>query len=89
MDRITYAIFTDKSIRLVIGEKSIYFSCRIRINLDRNKALGRTLLLCQGNSYEWSSTPPKGSKNGTYYGTYNVLQTYDHYASTGLFYSTS
>ena len=25
--------------------------------------------------------------NGTYYGTYNALQTYDHYASTGLFYS--
>ena len=24
-----------------------------------------------------------------YYGTYNVLQMYDHYVSTGLFYSTS
>ena len=27
--------------------------------------------------------------NTTYYGTYNALQMYNHYASTGLFYSTS
>ncbi len=31
----------------------------------------------------------KGIKNRTHYGTYNALQTYDHYPSTGLFYFTS
>ncbi|KAH0633994.1 hypothetical protein KY284_036780 [Solanum tuberosum] len=33
-----------------------------------------------------NQTSGEEQNNETYYGTYNALQTYDHYASTELFY---
>ncbi|KAK7365368.1 hypothetical protein VNO78_39595 [Psophocarpus tetragonolobus] len=53
------------------------------------------LTICQRKKNKWlcingiSSSIHNELKSTTYYGTYNALQTYDHYASTGLFYSTS
>nr|ATL76609.1 ribosomal protein L23 [Chenopodium album] len=81
MDGIKYVVFTDKSIQL-LGKKQ--YTSNVESRSTRTE-IKHWVELC--NSYE-SSTPGKG-KDGTYYGTYNALQTYDHYASIELFYSTS
>ncbi|BBN68357.1 hypothetical protein Prudu_389S000800, partial [Prunus dulcis] len=69
MDGIKYAVFTDKSIRLL--GKNQYTS---------NVESGST----RTEIKHWFELFFGVKKNGTYYGTYNALQTYDHYASTGM-----
>nr|YP_010941354.1 ribosomal protein L23 [Knorringia sibirica]WLS51043.1 ribosomal protein L23 [Knorringia sibirica]WLS51128.1 ribosomal protein L23 [Knorringia sibirica] len=85
MDRITYAIFTDKSIRLLGKNQytSNVESGSTRTEIKHWVELFFCVKVIAMNSHR---LPGKGR---TYYGTYNALQTYDHYASTGLFYSTS
>ncbi|KAJ9535673.1 hypothetical protein OSB04_un001184 [Centaurea solstitialis] len=69
MDGIRYAVFTDKSIRLL--GKNQYTS---------NVESGST----RTEIKHWVELFFGVKKNGTHYGTDNALQTYDHYASTGM-----
>ncbi|KAI3895168.1 hypothetical protein MKX03_025560 [Papaver bracteatum] len=88
MDGIKYAAFTDKSIRLLGNNKYTYNveSGSTRTEIKHWVELFFGVKVISMNSHR---LPGKGRRiNGTY-GTYNALQTYDHYASTGLFYSTS
>ncbi|RYR25705.1 hypothetical protein Ahy_B02g059670 [Arachis hypogaea] len=74
MNGIKNAVYTNKGIRLLV--KNQYTS-----NVESGSS--RTEIK------HWVELFFGVKKNVTYYGTYNALQTYDHYASTGLFYSTS
>nr|YP_010611217.1 ribosomal protein L23 [Trigonotis barkamensis]YP_010611237.1 ribosomal protein L23 [Trigonotis barkamensis]YP_010611472.1 ribosomal protein L23 [Trigonotis cinereifolia]YP_010611492.1 ribosomal protein L23 [Trigonotis cinereifolia]YP_010611558.1 ribosomal protein L23 [Trigonotis coreana]YP_010611578.1 ribosomal protein L23 [Trigonotis coreana]YP_010611642.1 ribosomal protein L23 [Trigonotis corispermoides]YP_010611662.1 ribosomal protein L23 [Trigonotis corispermoides]YP_010611727.1 ribo len=94
MDGIKYAVFTDKSIRLLGKNQytSNVESGSTRTEIKHWVELFFGVKVIAMNSHR---LPGKGRRMGpimghrTYYGTYNALQTYDHYASTGLFYSTS
>nr|YP_010887360.1 ribosomal protein L23 [Spergularia marina]YP_010887380.1 ribosomal protein L23 [Spergularia marina]WJJ44583.1 ribosomal protein L23 [Spergularia marina]WJJ44603.1 ribosomal protein L23 [Spergularia marina] len=88
MDGIKYAVFTDKSIRL-LGKNQ--YTSNVELESTRTEIkywvelfFGVKVIVM--NSHRLLR---KGRRMGTYYGTYNALQTYDHYASIGLFYSTS
>nr|QIQ22847.1 ribosomal protein L23 [Cistanche sinensis]QIQ22876.1 ribosomal protein L23 [Cistanche sinensis] len=82
------AVFTDKSIRLLGKNQYIsnVESGSTRTELKHWVELFFGVKVIAMNSHR---LPGKGRRMGTYYGTYNALQMYDHYASTGLFYSTS
>nr|AXF47193.1 ribosomal protein L23 [Lindera glauca] len=88
MDGIKYVVFTEKSIRLLGNNQytSNVESGSTRTEIKHWVELFFGVKVIAINSHQ---LPGKGLKNGTHYGAYNALQTYDHYASTGLFYFTS
>ncbi|KAF1877082.1 hypothetical protein Lal_00033638 [Lupinus albus] len=63
-------IFTDKSIRLLVKNK---YTSNVESGSTRTEIK------------HWVKLFLGVKKYATYYGTYNALLTYDHYASTGLF----
>nr|YP_010467877.1 ribosomal protein L23 [Paronychia argentea]YP_010467899.1 ribosomal protein L23 [Paronychia argentea]UVF30398.1 ribosomal protein L23 [Paronychia argentea]UVF30420.1 ribosomal protein L23 [Paronychia argentea]UVF31237.1 ribosomal protein L23 [Paronychia argentea]UVF31259.1 ribosomal protein L23 [Paronychia argentea] len=89
MDGIKYAVFTDKSIRL-LGKNQ--YTSNVELGSTRTEIKHWVELFFGVKVIAMKShrLPRKGRRMGPiYYGTYNALQTYDHYASIGLFYSTS
>ncbi|KAK5837600.1 hypothetical protein PVK06_006326 [Gossypium arboreum] len=83
MDGIKYVVVTDKSIRLLVKNQytSNVESGSTRTEIKHWVELFFGVKVIAMNSHR---LPGKGKKNGTYYGTYNALQAYDHYASTGM-----
>nr|UDI13273.1 ribosomal protein L23 [Dendrobium candidum] len=89
MDGIKYAVFTEKSIRLLGNNQytSNVESGSTRTEIKHWVELFFGVKVIAMNSHR---LPGKGRRMGhTMRHTYNALQTYDHYASTGLFYPTS
>uniref|UniRef100_A0A1Y3BUG1 Putative ribosomal protein L25/L23 n=1 Tax=Helianthus annuus TaxID=4232 RepID=A0A1Y3BUG1_HELAN len=86
MDGIRYAVFTDKSIRL-LGKNQ--YTSNVESGSTRTEiSMGRIFFgvkVIAMNSHRLRGK----ARRMDHYGTDNALQTYDHYASTGLFYSTS
>nr|YP_009569978.1 ribosomal protein L23 [Montia fontana]YP_009569997.1 ribosomal protein L23 [Montia fontana]QBC68413.1 ribosomal protein L23 [Montia fontana]QBC68414.1 ribosomal protein L23 [Montia fontana] len=85
MDGIKYAVFTDKSIRL-LGKNQ--YTSNVESGSTRAE-IKHWVELFFGVKVISHRLPRKGRRMGPIMGTYNALQTYDHYASIGLFYSTS
>nr|YP_009236244.1 50S ribosomal protein L23 [Bletilla ochracea]YP_009236257.1 50S ribosomal protein L23 [Bletilla ochracea]YP_009443188.1 50S ribosomal protein L23 [Pleione bulbocodioides]YP_009443210.1 50S ribosomal protein L23 [Pleione bulbocodioides]AMF83952.1 50S ribosomal protein L23 [Bletilla ochracea]AMF83953.1 50S ribosomal protein L23 [Bletilla ochracea]ATP74797.1 50S ribosomal protein L23 [Pleione bulbocodioides]ATP74842.1 50S ribosomal protein L23 [Pleione bulbocodioides] len=88
MDGIKYAVFTEKSIRLLGNNQytSNVESGSTRTEIKHWVELFFGVKVIAMNSHR---LPGKGRRMGPIMGHINALQTYDHYASTGLFYSTS
>nr|AKR80823.1 ribosomal protein L23 [Xerophyta retinervis]QGQ51686.1 ribosomal protein L23 [Xerophyta spekei]QGQ51705.1 ribosomal protein L23 [Xerophyta spekei]QVV25093.1 ribosomal protein L23 [Xerophyta retinervis]QVV25094.1 ribosomal protein L23 [Xerophyta retinervis] len=86
MDGIKYAVFTEKSIRLLGNNQytSNVESGSTRTEIKHWVELFFGVKIIAMNSHR---LPGKGRRMGPIMG--HALQTYDHYASTGLFYSTS
>nr|QWL23238.1 ribosomal protein L23 [Endiandra sp. C40] len=84
MDGIKYAVFTEKSIRLLGNNQYNVESGSTRTEIKHWVELFFGVKVIAINSHR---LPGKGRRMGPIMG--NALQTYDHYASTGLFYSTS
>nr|YP_009179098.1 ribosomal protein L23 [Ostrya rehderiana]YP_009353670.1 ribosomal protein L23 [Ostrya trichocarpa]YP_009535926.1 ribosomal protein L23 [Ostrya japonica]YP_009536011.1 ribosomal protein L23 [Ostrya chinensis]ALK26656.1 ribosomal protein L23 [Ostrya rehderiana]AQY15739.1 ribosomal protein L23 [Ostrya trichocarpa]AVZ03158.1 ribosomal protein L23 [Ostrya rehderiana]AYK29019.1 ribosomal protein L23 [Ostrya trichocarpa]AYK29104.1 ribosomal protein L23 [Ostrya trichocarpa] len=88
MNGIKYIVLTDKSIRLLVKNQytSNVESGSTRTEIKHWVELFFGVKVIAMNSHR---LPGKGRRMGPIMGhIYNALQTYDHYASTGLFYST-
>ncbi|KAL5581482.1 hypothetical protein UlMin_013924 [Ulmus minor] len=87
MDGIKYAVFIDKSIRL-LGKNQ--YTSNVKSESTRTEIKHRVELFFSVRVIAMNNHRlPRKRKRMRSIMSYNALQTYDHYASTGLFYSTS